>query len=82
MNTDKDREHMLNPNRWVHWPLLPLKHATQRDKDGMKRLALLAVAGVGGYAIAEDANLFERREDLKFKDTTIEEVLAAGWRVD
>lgn len=72
-----DRDHMMNPDAWFNWPYLTIK------KPG--GVCGLLLVDEGKYKIAEDANIFrlsDPKQKLNWKPTTVDAVLAAGWRVD
>jgi hypothetical protein len=85
-STDPDLAKMRDTFTWPQWPLLPLKHATQRDASGLRRLAVLIFTGGQDYRLAVDVNLFDSQTLSDGWNTwpvvTPESVLADGWIVD
>lgn len=77
---------MRNPDLWPWWPLLPLKHSTQRDSRTplFPRHAVLAHCLHNEYRLVEDANvMLVKVSDFQGKPAvTVDDVLAAGWLVD
>ena len=41
-------EMMRRPERWPHWPVLPLQHKTRREPDGSMRLLGFMLADATG----------------------------------
>lgn len=83
MNRD-DAAMMKSPERWPRWPMLPLKHRTDRVACGFPRTGMLFATG---KAIVFECNLFDFGPDFTMEGVPRHEypsieAIADEWEVD
>ena len=82
-----DKSFMESPEKWPHWPLLPVKRPG-KGKDCWPQLGLIIIDSVDESKPAPVVYLTSLYGDLKMKDAekkeypSIEALIADGWTVD
>jgi len=83
-----DVEMMKRPDLWSWRPFLPLVHATERDADKCKRVAILKYSdATRRWIFMADVNLFSGKKEMEgpFRaggEDLLYEIFNEGWRVD
>jgi hypothetical protein len=81
--TERDREIIVDENRWPLWPRLPLKRPEHRDRSGLPELGFLVSQARQGPHTVFLGMVTEKADGLKTMEyKTINDLLDDGWVVD
>jgi hypothetical protein len=81
--TDRDLRMMQSPQEWPAWPLLALKHRSQKDPNclGMPRTGFLIEANGEVSPVVYEGNIWHPAFDQPIAYESLAAV-AADWMVD
>lgn len=75
---ERDIHFLLHPEEWPSWPMCPVKR-----RDASQRESQVGVVWADGQAVVILTNMFSFDADApKLTYESMQELVAAGWRVD
>lgn len=73
-NPQHHTDFLKRPDLWPNWPLCPIYKGDYPDRE----FAVLHASG----KIAKGVNMFRMQGNIEWENTTPEQAVAEGWRVD